>query len=241
MTRTGLAPGAAADKILYIDSDMNPSTGDEGDDYAFDIDYQARAYYFMKWNGSDFVDVAGPTVRVTNNGGTSTISVNRSDLGNTAAFNFGVVSLGASSGQIDYAPDNGEWNFTLSANGPDIQSVSTQPTAAAPKAGQPFSISILGLKVAGETTGTSLAKPETYNCTATLGGRPLPAAGAGGCSWNVPRTLVTPKAKPTPTPKGKKKKKVMPTVKEKRMTLAVTVNVTYEGATKPFSFSYVVG
>jgi hypothetical protein len=231
------AQGASNATLLFLDTDMKGGTGDTqalGADYAFYVDLAGRSYDFAHWNGTDWADTPSSTVRVSAGSRSLTISVNKSELGNTSGVNFWVRSATGdpSAGQFDDAPDDGVWNYTLAANGPDIQSAVIQPTPLLPKAGQLFTVSALGLKVTGETDGTpsTLPKPDSFTCTATLAGKPLQATGTSGCSWQIPKTLVRPKGKP----KAKAK------VKEVGMVLTVTVNVTYEGVTKSFPYTFQV-
>jgi hypothetical protein len=231
------AQGASNATLLVLDTDMNGATGDtelSGAEYVFYVDHAARTYEFGHWNGSDWVITPSATVKVSVSSRSLTISVNKSELGNTTGVNFWVRSATGdpSAGQFDDAPDDGVWNYTVAANGPDIQSAAIQPTPLLPKAGQLFTVSALGLKVAGETDGTpsTLPKPDSMTCTATLAGKPLQAAGTSGCSWQIPKTIVRPKGKPKA--KGR--------VKEVGMVLAVTINVTYEGVTKSFPYTFRV-
>ena len=80
--------------FLDIDSDANPNTGnleDGGADYSFVVDNDT--YGFAHWSGTDWVDVTPTTVRINGNTSQITVSVNRSELGNTADFNFSVTAF----------------------------------------------------------------------------------------------------------------------------------------------------
>jgi hypothetical protein len=209
--------------FVFLDTDANAATGDTdllGADYAFVLVPAEHAYGFLRWNGSDWDDTSAATVSVRRSSTAYTISVNRSELGNTAGLNFWVRTMSGdpSAGQFDDAPDDGVWNYTLAANGPDITAALVQPTPPLPKAGKLFTLSVTGLKVTGETDGSAaLPKPDSYTCTATVAGKRVQGLGTNGCSWKLPKKHV----------KGK--------------LLAVTVNVVYEGATKAFTFSFPVG
>src|SRR3954454_9786043 len=109
--------------LLNIDSDANPVTGDissSGADYAFEVD--DSSYGFWHWSGSDWVATAYSTVTVSGGGGSVLISVNRSEVGGTSDFNFSVETLDIANKQLDSAPNDGMFNYSLDAGGPAIAS-----------------------------------------------------------------------------------------------------------------------
>jgi len=219
ITGTNLASSTLNPLFLAIDSDANPATGDltdHGTDYWFGIDDDS--YGFQQWDGADWVDTSYSTVHI--NGGTQemTISVNRSELGNTSSFNFVASTLSLLGMTRDYAPNDGAFNYAIDANGPNILSVSAQTSpSSGPKAGKRFTVlpTALQLPPDGRTTSTPLV-PESYSCKAKLGTRALKGSGTGAC------TLVIPKAK----------------AKGKRLTVQLTVN--YEGASKVVPLTFKV-
>lgn len=211
--------------FLDIDSDANPLTGsvaDGGAEYSFSVDDDS--YGFGRWDGAQWVKAPSATVRVS--GGTSLImiSVNRSELGNTMDFNFVVTAFNlVVSGNValiglDVAPDDGAYNYSFEANGPQIDTVDIQTTpSAGPKAGKRFVIvpTALHLPADGRTTPTTLL-PESYSCTATLGARKLAGSGTGGCTIAIPKKKA----------RGKK--------------LTVNLTVNYQGATKVVPLTFKV-
>jgi hypothetical protein len=211
--------------FLGIDADANPLTGnlsDGGTEYSFYVDNDT--FDFDRWDGSHWVDTALTTVRVS--GGTSQImiSVNRSELGNTADFNFVATAFnltivgGVAQVGLDLAPDDGAYNYSFEANGPLINSVDVQTTpTAGPKAGKKFVIvpTALHLPADGRTTAAALV-PESYSCSATLGARKLTGSGTGGCTIAIPKKKA----------KGKK--------------LVVNLTVNYQGATKVVPLTFKV-
>jgi hypothetical protein len=206
---------------LFIDSDANPATGNlnwNGADYALGVDNDT--YDFVHWNGSDWVDTPYSTVRVCCIGGGSSVmfSVNRSELGNTSEFNFMARSYNMDTNASDDAPDDGMYNYSFAAGGPDIQGVTLQTTpSSGPRAGKRFVVTPLGLKLPPNGAVVSIApQPESYSCRATLKGRTLAGSGTGGCTLSIAKKKT----------RGKK--------------LSVEVTVTYEGATKTVPFSFVV-
>ena len=220
---------ASSDKntvYLDIDTDANPLSGslaDSGAEYEFYVD--DNSYGFGRWDGSNWVVTPDQTVRVSGDTSEIMISVNRSELGNTADFNFVATAfnmspLGNNLLQIglDIAPDDGAFNYSFDANGPQIDSVDVQTTpSAGPKAGKRFVIVPTGLKLPpdGRTKPDPIV-PESYSCTAKLGAKKLAGSGTGGCTVAVPKKKA----------RGKK------------LTVQLTVN--YQGATKVVPLTFKV-
>lgn len=201
--------------VLFIDSDANPSTGQPnllGADYVFAVD--DSSYDFEHWDGTDWVDTPYSTVRINGGGSGLTISVNRSELGNTNTFNFWARSINMVDKKSDDAPDDGDYNYSIDANGPDIQSVAlkTVPTTG-PVHGKKFVVTPAGLKLpAGEASD---AEADSYSCRAKVGQRALRGGGTGACTFAVPK-------------------------KSRGKQLRLTVTVNYEGASKSFAYSFKV-
>jgi hypothetical protein len=207
--------------FLAIDSDSNPLMGNvtwSGADYMFAVDNDT--YEFDHWDGSDWVPAPYTTVRVCCKGGGGNVrfSVNRSELGNTSGFNFSVGTMNFDTLAWDDAPDDGMFNYSLEAGGPDIQGVTLQTTpSSGPRAGTPFVITPVGLQLPPSGALASvLPKPQSYSCRATLRNRPVAGSGTGGCTLRIAKRNT----------RGKK--------------LNVVVTVTYEGATKSVPFTFVV-
>jgi hypothetical protein len=209
--------------FVDIDADANPATGNPitGAEYSFYVD--DSSYDFARWNGSDWVDPPSSTVRVSGNTSVNTISVNRSELGNTSDFNFEASSLlvdvSTSNPQlgVDFAPDDGMYNYSLDANGPQIDSVDVQTTPAAPRAGKRFAVAPTALHLPPDGRSKPAAiVPESYSCSAKLGAKKLAGSGTGGCTFSIPKKKA----------KGK--------------TLAVQLTVSYQGATKVVPLTYKV-
>lgn len=226
ITGTNIASSEHNPLFVDIDSDANPLTGsltDSGAEYSFYVD--DNSYGFGRWNGSKWEQNSNLTVRVS--GGTSQIliSVNRSELGGTADFNFvastlSISELSSNIAQIglDVAPDDGAYNYSFEANGPQINSVDVQTTpSAGPKAGKQFVIVPTGLKLPpdGRTKATPVL-PESYSCTAKLGAKKLAGRGTGGCTMAVPKKKA----------RGKQ--------------LSVLLTVNYQGATKVVPLTFKV-
>jgi hypothetical protein len=213
------AEGGAA--VLFLDTDVNMASGAPGTLGAdFLLAVEADGYSFGRWTGSDW-DWNPPhsTVRVMTNANSALFSVNRSELGATESFNFWVRAVrgAAASGQLDDAPDDGAFNYMLTAGGPDIREVGVKTSpASGPRAGRKFAVepTTLVLPPSGAMIALS-PKPESYQCAAKLGAKTLRGTGAGGCTFAIPKTA-----------KGKR--------------LSVVLTASYQGASKTVQLAYKV-
>jgi len=224
---SGVNIASSEQNVLFvdIDADANPNTGHlpDGTEYSFYVDNDT--YYFARWDGANWVATSASSVRVS--GGTSQIliSVNRSELGNTTDFNFTVTAFnmtiagGTTTIGLDAAPDDGAFNFSIEANGPQINSVDVKTApSAGPRAGKAFVVSPTALHLPPDArlTPTTIL-PESYSCTAKLAAKKLAGTGTGGCTFKIPKKKS----------KGKK--------------LAVQLTVNYGGATKIVPLTFRVG
>jgi hypothetical protein len=207
--------------LVGLNTDVDSSTGAPGtlgSDYFFYVDQGENAYEFARWNGADYEEAPYTTVGVRTTRSGVTISVNRSELGGTQSFNFWVRTIRGEygDGQVDDAPDDGTWNYTLAANGPDIQEVlvTMKPTDG-PKAGQSFAIVPAGLRLPLSDGLGLMPQADGYTCTATLGKSALAGTGTGACTFKLKKSA-----------RGKK--------------LSVALTVTYQGASKTARFDYRV-
>jgi hypothetical protein len=218
ITGTNITSSETAPLILNIDSDANALTGDltlNGSDYEFYVDN--TSYFLGHWDGSDWVATPDLSVQVLGSTGQIVISVNRSELGNTSMFNFFAITFNAADRAFDAAPNQGAFNYSFDANGPQILSVDVKKTpAAGPKAGKRFVIVPTGLKLPpdGQLIAPTIL-PTSYSCIAKLGAKRL-ASGKGVCSIAIPKKNA----------KGKK------------LTVLLTVN--YQGAKKVIPFTFKV-
>jgi hypothetical protein len=217
---SNLASSGLNPLFLTIDSDSNPLTGDltdHGTDYWFGMD--DTGYGFQHWTGSDWVDTSSLSVQIRGNTSSITISVNRSELGNSSTFNFYASTFYVLGSQRDSAPNDGAFNYSFDTNGPRIDGVDVLTTpAAGPRAGKRFVVKPSALKLPPDgRTSTTAILPESYSCRAKLGARALAGQSVGRCTFAIP----------------KKKSK------GKRLTVQLTV--TYEGATKTVPLTFKVG
>jgi hypothetical protein len=215
-----IPPRSDVTTFLVLNTDANAATGDpeDGSEYYFVLDEEEYSYWFGRWDGTDWVDTPSETVRIASTRTAITISVNRSELGDTEAFSFWTRTRAgaADAGQTDRAPEEGEWHYALARGGPAIEGVyvTTKP-GARPKAGAAFTVVATGLKLPQVARGLLAPTPETHRCTATLAGKPLRGTGPTACTWKLDRRS-----------RGKQ--------------LVVQLTVTYQGATATFRFPYRV-
>jgi len=211
------------DNVLFvdIDSDANPLTGnilDGGADYSFMVG--GHSYGFAHWTGATWADTASLSVTVAGGAGQIIISVNKSEIGNPSDLNVTASTMSLPDFSFDSAPDDGAYNYSFDANGPQIDSVDVQTTpSTGPKAGKSFAIlpTALHLPPDGRKSTAPIA-PESYSCTAKLGAKALRGSGTGGCTFAIP----------------KKKKKA------KAKTLSVQLTVNYQGTAKVVPLTFKV-
>jgi hypothetical protein len=209
--------------VLGLDTDMSEASGAPGlagTDFVFVVDQSDNTYGFARWNGSAWDwDTPYSTASVFSGRFGVRISVNRSELGSTEEFNFWTRSVRTSdpSELYDDAPDDGTWNYSLKAGGPEIRGVLVETTpAAGPRAGKSFTVTPIGVKL--PPSGAALdgaPKPDSYGCKAKLKGRTLRGVGKGGCTFKVPKNA-----------------------RKKQLVVVVTVN--YQGATTSVTYAYRV-
>jgi hypothetical protein len=196
---------AAGALTVYLDTDMNPSTGDPsalGADYLLVDDNAATAVYFLKWSGTAWADA--PTHTTVTSAAASdkqgvTLSVNKSELDNSTGFNFFVESLDGdgSDGHWDDGPSGvGSWQYRLR---PLVELSVAASRSFAVKAGGTWTVVL----VAGRSdTGGTLGPEGTIACHATSGATKLAlvnrsfvssggsSSGSGAvCAFKVPKRL----------------------------------------------------
>jgi hypothetical protein len=207
--------------FLVLNTDANAATGDpeDGSEYYFAVDESDDTYSFGVWDGTQWVQAPYSTVRVFSNRTGVTISVNKSELGNTEAFTFWAQTRAGAveARQSDIAPENGEWHYALATGGPKIEGVlvTTKPVFG-PKAGAAFTVVPAGLRLPEAARQLVAPQPESYRCTAKLAGKALRGTGAGACTWKLDR-------------------------KAKGKALVVQLTVVFQGTTATFRLPYRVG
>ena len=165
--------GATDTLAIVFDTDRNASTGNSGFDYGIVVD--ASGAHLVRWSGTSFVPSPQTTLTTANNG--LTITVNRSELGNTTGFDFGAETL-VSGAASDTAPDTGTWSYDLGIK-PVLNTLAARFSPAQPKAGHVFRLAATQLRL----DDGSVVKADSVTCVATLSGKRL----AGRCAWHIPK------------------------------------------------------
>jgi hypothetical protein len=171
---------------IVVDSDQNAATGerngDGGDDFVIWIDGTQRTVGIQRWNGSAWESAPNTTLEGAYNGGYVVI-INRSELGNTARFDYYVNTfLQNDTNQFDSAPNDVYQEYVLGP--PHVESITPRWAPAAPRAGATFRLNAVQIKFETEET----AAAASYTCRATLAGKRLRGTGRGGCTFRLPKT-----------------------------------------------------
>ena len=154
------------------------------------LDSSDSTYDIARWNGSGWDDTSSSTIRVFADGGGVTFSINKSELGGTAAFDFWVgTQLGDPSGNAaDTAPDgDAVWTYTMQASAPAAPTITKLVVPASsvlPKAGTTFTFRVSHVML----STNELTAPDRVTCKATLAGKALASTRPGGCTWKLPKT-----------------------------------------------------
>jgi hypothetical protein len=190
--------------LMFIDADANSGTGDDGFDYALELDGPltgSAGVALFRWNGTDYTATGVPQSSLTfsyANG--PTIKLNRADLGGTARFGFWTIAVSgivaSPTGEPDFtnihrdfAPEVGTYSYDVKVTPPKLVVKSFGMRPLTPRAGRPASVFVTYAR----SDGAAPTAP-TVTCRATLGGRALPPSGSSvtasraTCIWAVPKT-----------------------------------------------------
>ena len=209
---------------VYVDTDRNQSTGDDGDELWVGLDQEADGktyWYAQKWNGSKW-ERAGIEVTSRSFNGREELGFRAADAGITGSFNFVVGSLKYLADGVesrDYAPDSiVPFTYELAAQREatavkaTIGAVSLLPNR--PVAGKPLTVRVTVRR--GDTGQPLTTGPAT--CSAQVKGRVV--RGTASISSGVATCrLVVPKRSTGSVGRG-----------------SITVGSGGLAATKPFSF-----
>jgi hypothetical protein len=180
---------------LFVDADLNPQTGHEGDEYVISAWASDRTIEVSRWDGAKWAD-AGDTSVSTSDG--MNISINNRDLGGTTEF--------AVWFQTGRESDDNAWDgvgpipfFVGPAKPTQLEVTSLVLRPAKPKAGKQLVVDAVV-----ETDTKQVVTSGTVACAATIGGKAVKTRGAGHfvvlpataktpetgsavCAWNIPR------------------------------------------------------
>ena len=178
--------------VVAIDSDQNTATGFEGSDYLLLAAPATGSYGLARWDGTQFVD--SPETTLSEEGGVAdiTFSINRSELGNTAEFNFWARTVQGptfAAGHYDSVPDTGSSSYALGVE-PDIHLSVERSHAGTARSGKDFVALIVVTRSDILLADVTVAD---VTCAASVGGRALAATmrdglgPAAGCLWRMPK------------------------------------------------------
>jgi hypothetical protein len=158
--------------LVLMNTDKDATTGVSGVDFALRI--RADGVSLLRASGATFV--AAPQTTLHAAAGNKTVTINRSELGETTGFTFLVISrLGSNNAAEDDAPDSrAPYDLELK---PVLDSLVAHFSPTKPKHGKPFRLAGTTLRV----EDGSIVKG-TITCVAKLNGKRL----AGRCSWRIP-------------------------------------------------------
>jgi hypothetical protein len=165
-----------ADDLVFVlmNTDKDSTTGINGVDYV--LVTSGSGVQLLRATGASFAPAPQMTLR-TEDGG-KTVTINRTDIGDTNGLIFGVVTgLRSNDAAEDDAPDTGSWSYDLDLK-PVLDTLEARFSPAKPKHGKPFRLSGTTLRVEDGT----IVKADAVTCVAKLNEKRL----AGRCAWRIP-------------------------------------------------------
>lgn len=168
---------------IFLDVDRNAATGDEGGmDYVVQV-HGTEPVVAKLLRSGQFQVVDAPSLRTDWQEGTQEVELSMADVGGSTAFRFFLFTfVNGVTTVFDESPDgSGLWDYTLRT--PHIKDLRTDLQPQTPRAGRRLQVSnVTAALESGETVAA-----DRVTCRATLGGKALHGAGAGGCSLALPR------------------------------------------------------
>jgi hypothetical protein len=178
---------AGDDLSIYLDTDLNPTTGDLGAEYAIDVDADLVGLY--RWDGTTYVFVESPslTARFSKADKAVRVSIHPGELGGVTVFNFSVQSTSGEA--FDYAPNGPpDWPYRLTTGRIGLFVVGSVVTPKRPTAGKGLS----ALLQVGRSDTNEILTLGKVTCTLRFGTKSvratksLFAASLAYCSWKLP-------------------------------------------------------
>jgi hypothetical protein len=169
---------ASTDSIgVWIDADSNPATGDRqtaGAEYALGAELSDNSVDLGAWNGSSWNNApSAATLQGSHTDTQQTFTINRSELGNTSAFNFWVDSCdGDCSAGHDSQVPVGTWNYQLQIPS-SVKLLS--PALLAPKTAKAGKRYTAAMIVQPSDPSISFADQGQVACKATIAGKSVRA------------------------------------------------------------------
>jgi len=196
-----------SDVVIWLDTDKNASTGDDGSEYELSLTHSADAsnsgWDMGRWDGTKWVDTPHSTVVAASTATSVEFRVNKSELGGVSGFSFQVWTHRYTADAVtarDYAPDGtlSSWTYDLTAPKPTptpapvlVKPVfgAVKSVPAGPVAGKQFSYAI---QVTASDSGSRLTKG-TMVCVVSIGSKVLASTqafkqGVAGVTFLVPKS-----------------------------------------------------
>jgi hypothetical protein len=190
--RPELTAGMTA--IVALDADRNPATGNADYGGAEYLLYLEPGWGDLNyWNGATWDNSIPQSTLTFAYASGATFTINASELGGIAAFNFWVAvgsGFDTETPQLDWAPGSGAWTYEL-VFAPRLEAGRVTLSPKRPRAGARL-VAALPVTVARGAAREQLSDAAKVTCTGAVAGRRLRAAGTavGGvaeCAWKVPR------------------------------------------------------
>lgn len=209
---------------IYLDTDLNPSTGDPqsaGAEVAIEDVESDQSFGFYKWDGTKWNFTSAVAIHVTGSNDLKDLKfdIGTADLGAVTGFNFFAESVDGDggAGHFDDAPSGAAvWQYKLQQQ---VKLSLFAAKASAVKAGGTW---LMALAAKRSDTGATLGSEGTIVCKATSGSTKLvltthafvttSGGSAAVCAFRVPKKL-------------------------KHKLLHGTMTVSYEGASITHSFT----
>jgi hypothetical protein len=191
--------------LMFIDSDANSGTGDDGFDYALELDGPlggAAGVALFRWNGTEYTATGVPqSSLIFSYANGPTIKLNRADIGGTTRFGFWTIAISGvvlgADGQPDFtnihrdfAPEVGTFSYDVKVTPPRLVMKTFSIKPLTPRAGRPVSVAVTFAR----SDGAAPSAPPTATCRATVGGRALRASASvatnsrATCTWALAKT-----------------------------------------------------
>lgn len=185
--------GADDGTWLFLDTDFDPNTGSDGDEYQIVADASDRTIFLYRWDGTTWTLAPDGSLETSDG---MTVTIHQRDLGGTKAllayFETGRISDDTAFDQIGPLP----FSVTITPPSLKIETVSMRP--ARPLAGKQFLLNAVIRTDTGDlvtegsvacvaTIGTKRVKttwPGHFFTVGQIGKTPSQASAL--CSWNVP-------------------------------------------------------
>ena len=191
----GKAMAADSEVVFIVDSDKNGDTGANGWDYLAVLNGE-KQWALLSWNGTEWVETPSTTVKAYFFDDVVLFAVDRSELGNTASFDFYVESNKYAGDQVlgtDSAPD-GEaiWSYaTVRKTFGLVSTPIAAGTKGGAKVGKPFVVGYLY----GRSDSPEPAAGARTTCAATLVKKKLAARVTSDAEAATCRVVVPKKSK----------------------------------------------